>query len=357
MLEVNIKKSLHSFNLSSSFSAQNEILGMLGPSGCGKSMTLKCIAGLQIPTAGHITLNGRTLFDSKKKINVPPRLRKIGYVFQNYALFPHLTVAQNIAYGISHLNKTSQKQLVMNMIDRMNLTGLENRYPHQLSGGQQQRVALARTLITEPELLLLDEPFSALDAHVKGQLEQELIRIIYDNYKGTILLVTHNLEEAYKLCDRILMYDKGKTVQLGKKDEIIHHPINLTAAKIIGCKNLIPVNVKENQDNILELSSNKQFMLMANNKKNRYDNRMIAGFHSYHLKLKTTCKNELNTFPCQFINQIQSIFSMVVQVACKGQVIEIEMTKEEWNKLNDSKYDQLYVQIPAEHIFLVPYEK
>ena len=172
MLEVTIEKTTGSFTLQTSFTAGKGALAILGSSGCGKSMTLKCIAGLYTPDKGSIKLNDSILYSSEQKISVPPRKRNIGFVFQNYALFPNLTVEQNIAYGIRDFEKPERRQKVADMIKRMQLTGLENQYPSQLSGGQQQRTALGRTLITEPSLLLLDEPLSALDSHIKYLLEK-----------------------------------------------------------------------------------------------------------------------------------------------------------------------------------------
>ncbi|WP_027415459.1 sulfate/molybdate ABC transporter ATP-binding protein [Aneurinibacillus terranovensis] len=357
MLEVSITKSLETMTLTSSFSVQNEILGVLGPSGCGKSMTLRCIAGLQTPTTGKIILNNKTLYDSKTNTSIPPRLRNIGYVFQNYALFPHLTVAQNIGYGIRQLNKTEQNRAIHDMIERMKLDGLENRYPKQLSGGQQQRAALARTLITKPELLLLDEPFSALDSHVKSQLEHELLHIIKNSYTGTILLVTHDLQEAYKLCDRILMFSNGKTVQIGKKDDILNHPVNLTAARITGCKNLFPVEVGHERGSNVFVRTNKFELKVKNQKDCIYKSRMIAGVRAHHIQLHPTNRGGINTFPCEVISYVESAFSTTVRVQCKGQRFQVEIAKKDWRRLIGSNNTTLYLHIPPEHIFLVPYEE
>ena len=171
MLEVNIKRSLPGFTLSVNFSINQEILAILGPSGSGKTMTLQCIAGLLRPDEGLIKLNNKTLLDTRNHVSLKPRARGVGFVFQNYALFPHYTVEDNIAYGMSQLPKDYVKTRVGELMDKMHLTGLGHRFPRQLSAGQQQRVALARAIAPEPELLLLDEPFSALDSQVKERLE------------------------------------------------------------------------------------------------------------------------------------------------------------------------------------------
>ena len=167
-LKVHIHSKLKGFELKVDFETNGKPMGILGASGCGKSMTLKCIAGIMTPDEGYIELRGKVLFDSKNKINLKPQDRKVGYLFQNYALFPNMTVAQNIAVGIRG-SKSEKTEVVTKMLHNFHLQGLEKRYPSQLSGGQQQRVALARILAYEPDALLLDEPFSALDAYLKEE--------------------------------------------------------------------------------------------------------------------------------------------------------------------------------------------
>ena len=198
---VDIKKSFGNFKLNIQFEAGDEIFALLGASGCGKSITLKCIAGIEKPDEGQIILDGVTLFDSNKKINLSPQKRKTGLLFQNYALFPNMTVEENIGVAIKN-SKSSKENIINTYINMFHLHGLEKHFPHQLSGGQQQRVALARILASEPNILMLDEPFSALDSYLKWQLEQEMSNIL-NNYKGTTLFVSHNRDEVYRLCDKI----------------------------------------------------------------------------------------------------------------------------------------------------------
>ncbi|MFN9400370.1 MAG: ATP-binding cassette domain-containing protein, partial [Dolichospermum sp.] len=227
-LFLNIEKRLDNFHLKIAFNTNNEPLGLLGGSCAGKSMILRCLAGIETPTRGQIILNNRVLFDSENNINIPIYQRRIGFLFQNYALFPHLTVAQNIAFGIPKYIDTKtevEKQLIA-----MKLQGFGNRYPHQLSGGQQQRVALARALASKPEALLLDEPFSALDTHLRSQLEQQVTEILAD-YSGVTLFVTHNMEEAYRLCPHLLVLEQGKAAHYGSKYEIFQHPASVNVAQ------------------------------------------------------------------------------------------------------------------------------
>ncbi len=236
-LVVDIQKQLSSFSLETSFTTAADTLGLLGASGAGKSMLLRCIAGLETPSWGRIVLNGRVLFDSTQGINLPSRDRRIGFLFQNYALFPHLNVTQNIAFGLQHLSKSERDRQVNKQLVGLQLQGLGTRYPHQLSGGQQQRVALARALAIEPEALLLDEPFSALDTHLRSQLEKQLIETLA-TYQGISLFVTHNLEEAYRVCKNLLVLADGKTVAYAPKENIFEQPRTLRVAQLTGCKNV-----------------------------------------------------------------------------------------------------------------------
>ncbi|MGV0026975.1 molybdate ABC transporter permease subunit [Phormidesmis priestleyi] len=236
-LFVNVQKRLSDFELDIYFTANREALGLLGASGSGKSMILKCIAGVETPTTGKIILNGRVLFDSEHHINLPSRDRHIGFLVQNYALFPHLTVAQNIAFGLPQRTLSKPiKQQIETQLSALQLSGLSDRYPHQLSGGQQQRVALARALASQPEALLLDEPFSALDAYLKSQLEQQMIVRLRD-YQGITLLVTHDLEEVYRVCPNLLVLKAGKAIAEGAKHAIFQHPNTVNVAQLTGCKN------------------------------------------------------------------------------------------------------------------------
>lgn len=214
------------------FAVRDEIFALLGASGCGKSMTLKCIAGIETPDAGKIILNGRTLFDSDKKINLPPQARRAGYLFQNYALFPNMTVAENITFAATGDKFSKLKE----NIARFQLDGLENAYPAQLSGGQQQRVAFARVLTSHAEILLLDEPFSALDSHLKWQLELQLADIF--KFYGAAIFVSHDRGEVYRLADTVAVMHNGVIGTLDKKREVFQNPKTLAAAVLTGCKNI-----------------------------------------------------------------------------------------------------------------------
>ena len=209
-LRIDIHKQLGDFSLDVALEASPngpELLGLLGASGCGKSLTLKCIAGIERPDRGKITLDGQVLFDSDQGIDLPPQKRRVGYLFQNYALFPNMTVAQNILCGLRwQKDKAARRESLAHMVSLLRLEGLEHRRPHQLSGGQAQRVALGRILVNRPRLLLLDEPFSALDSHLRDRLQLEL-RELLAGCGLPALLVTHSRDEAYHLCHRIAALD------------------------------------------------------------------------------------------------------------------------------------------------------
>lgn len=352
MLEVYFEKSFGNFTLQSSFKVEKGVLGILGSSGCGKSMTLKCIAGLYSPDNGSIKLNEKVLFSSDSKINVPTRSRNIGYVFQNYALFPHLTISKNIAYGIKYLEKELRNKKVSQMIQRMQLAGLENHYPSQLSGGQQQRTALARTLITEPDLLLLDEPFSALDSHIKYLLEKELINIIKDNFDGIVLLVTHNIEEAYRISDNIMIIDRGKNIQMGTKKDVIQAPVNLTAARITGCKNFLDVEVLEQKDDCYILRS-KELIFKAIKTNAQLSKDMIAGIRANYIKLSPSNYNVENIFECDVIEKIEGVFSNTIIVNCRGCILRIETAKSLSPHITECECEKMKIHIPREKVFLM----
>lgn len=242
VLKVNILKELKEFDLNVDFELKKGCLGILGPSGCGKSMTLKSIAGIVTPDEGIISLatDDETIyFDSSNKINLKPQKRNVGYLFQNYALFPNMTVEENIAAGLS---KGYDEKIVSDMIKRFHLEGLEKRYPRQLSGGQQQRVALARILAYGPDVILLDEPFSAMDTFLKEQLRIELVNSLKD-FDGFSVMVTHNRDEAFQFCDELIVLDKGKIIAKGDTYEIFENPKKVQVARLTGCKNISKIEV------------------------------------------------------------------------------------------------------------------
>ncbi|MDB9547981.1 molybdate ABC transporter permease subunit [Dolichospermum circinale] len=349
-LFLNIEKRLDNFHLKIAFNTNNQPLGLLGGSGAGKSMILRCLAGIETPTRGQIILNNRVLFDSENNINIPIYQRRIGFLFQNYALFPHLTVAQNIAFGIPKYIDTKtevEKQLIA-----MKLQGFGNRYPHQLSGGQQQRVALARALASKPEALLLDEPFSALDTHLRSQLEQQVTEILAD-YSGVTLFVTHNMEEAYRLCPHLLVLEQGKAAHYGSKYEIFQHPASVNVAQLTGCKNFSRANILSPQKIeaidwgcTLEVRENIPSELS------------YVGIRAHHL-IFTKDPQQVNTFPCYLVRTSETPHRMTVFLKlhsvgnhANDYHLQGEIYKEKWVNIQEQSFPW-YVHLEPSRLLLM----
>jgi len=217
--------------------AQGEILALLGPSGCGKTTTLRLIAGFEAPDSGRVVMRGETMAGPGSWI--PPERRGIGIVFQDYALFPHLTVAENVGFGLQHLGRSGRPPRARQILELVGLETFASRYPHELSGGQQQRVALARALAPAPALILLDEPFSNLDADLRAQMREEVERILR-NTGTTGIFVTHDQEEAFTLADRVGVLNEGRLEQLDAPETIYHHPATLFVAEFVGAADFLP---------------------------------------------------------------------------------------------------------------------
>lgn len=237
-LQVQVRRHLENFTLDVQIDTASGAVGLLGPSGAGKSMTLRMIAGVSTPDSGQITLNGRTLFDSSAGTNLPPAHRKIGMVFQDYALFPHLTVSENVAFGLYGRPAAARRARVEQLLSSMHILELAHRFPREISGGQRQRVALARCMAMDPDSLLLDEPFSALDPHLRRQTEEQL-RETLAHFHGPIVFVTHDMEEAFRFCTDLLVLNHGNVIAQGPKQELFERPRTVAAALLTGCKNVV----------------------------------------------------------------------------------------------------------------------
>ena len=323
-LSVDIEKKIGKFLLKVKFDASNEVLALLGASGCGKSMTLKCIAGIEKPDKGKIVLNGVTLFDSQKKINVSPQKRKVGYLFQQYALFPNMTVEENIACGVR--NKDRKKEIIVNIIETMELCGMEKKKPYQLSGGQQQRVALARILVSEPEVLLLDEPFSALDSHLKFQLERQVQKII-KKFGKTVVFVSHERDEVFRLTDSIAIMKDGHLETIGNKRNVFGNPETKTGAILTGCKNISRIQHLGN-DIVYANDWGIELSIPGVNEGVRF-----IGIHLHDLKIAES--NSPNTVLCEILEVVENPFSYTVMLQPmkrKNGQFSLEMDKKEWNR-------------------------
>ena len=237
ILEIAIHRVVGKFTLDMTLRAARERVVLFGRSGAGKTLTLRAVAGLFQPARGRVTLNARVLFDDALRVNLPPQARHIGYVPQSYALFPHMTAAQNVAYAWRGLSRHENERRVGEMLDLVWLQGFAQRRPAQLSGGQQQRVALARALASQPEALLLDEPLSALDAPTRSDLRRSL-RALQQQFQIPVLFVTHDLAEAYFMADRIAVCDEGRVLQVDTPSEVLRRPATRRVAQLMGAKNI-----------------------------------------------------------------------------------------------------------------------
>ena len=269
MLSVTLGKQLPGFTLDVGWETPDMVTGLFGPSGSGKTLTLDCLAGLVRPDAGRIVLGDRVLFDSAAGIDVPSRARRLGYVFQGYALFPHLSVADNLAYGLRELARDERRRRVAEVVARLGLAGLEHRHPGQLSGGERQRVALGRALATEPELLLLDEPLSALDLPLRRALRDDLARVLRE-WGTAAVVVTHDFTEAYRLSDRIVVYDGGRVVQSAPRGELLWQPASDSVARIMGIPNILHGTVIKATPDRIQLKWRDQLLEAVNSPSRSY---------------------------------------------------------------------------------------
>ncbi|MCI8477034.1 MAG: ATP-binding cassette domain-containing protein [Oscillospiraceae bacterium] len=345
-LEVAIKKRFEKFKLDVAFTAEHGVTGLLGASGCGKSMTLKCIAGIETPDEGRIVLDGRTLFDRERHINLPPQQRRVGYLFQHYALFPNMTVAQNIAAGVREGSRAERAERAAGMIRTFYLEGLEGKRPRQLSGGQQQRVALARILASAPQVLLLDEPFSALDSYLKWQVELELMDLL-EAFPGTTLFVTHSRDEVYRLCQDVCVLDHGRSEPLQPVRTLFEAPTTLPACLLSGCKNIsqakkLPNGQVETVDWGVTLAAGRPVP----------EDLTYVAVRSHHLRVVDVPGE--NVIPCQVERVVEDVFSTVLLCTTPGGVAGLSRLRVELPKgtLQDVG-TQVLLRIPPASLLLL----
>jgi len=329
-LFVDIHKSYGAFSLDVAFEAESGITCLLGASGCGKSLTLKCIAGIETPDRGRIVLDGRTLFDSEIRVNLPPQKRRVGYLFQNYALFPNMTVRENILCGLrSEKNRVERERKLQEMIAVMQLGGLEDRKPDELSGGQQQRVALARILATEPALLMLDEPFSALDAHLRDSLKIELRDRLVD-YGKTVLMVTHSRDEAYNLSRMIAVMDAGRILAMNETKALFRNPGSVSAAILTGCKNIASaIRTGEYEVEVPEWGIRLETAEPVG------DGLEAVGLRAHYFNAGAG----KNRYPVRFVEEMEEPFETILQFRYVGQSSE---TPPVWWRLSKEKKPSVF---------------
>ena len=324
-LSVDIKKKLGNFQLQVQFETEMERLALLGVSGCGKSVTLRCIAGIIKPDEGKIVLDGTILFDSAAKVNLPPQRRRVGYLFQQYALFPHMTVEQNIAVCLERGRRAEARELIA----LLRLEGTERLLPRQLSGGQQQRTALARILASEPKALLLDEPFSALDSFLKYQLETELLDTL-DSFSGTVLWVSHDQGEVFRNCRRVCVIEGGRSGPVQSLRELFHAPDTETAARLSGCKNYADAVPKGDKVYLPEWN----LTLNCGRPVPSGVRRMGVRAHF----VTPAEGQEENTFSCSVLRAVEDVFNTIVLLRPEGAepdapLLRMELEKMAWRAI------------------------
>ena len=357
-LEVAIEKNVSGFRLAVEFAADGAPLGLLGPSGSGKTMALRAIAGLETPDRGRIVLQGRVLFDSEKRINVPARERRIGFLFQNYALFPHLTVSENIAFGLRGVPPAERNARVVRQLAAAHLDGLDGRYPATLSGGEQQRVALARALAIEPAALLLDEPFSALDTHLRGALERQL-RETLASFGGATVFVSHNLEEAYRVCEKLVVLVNSRVAAQGPKEEIFRHPPTLEVARVTGCKNFS--RARRRRDGCVEALDWGCTVGVAQQFAGAPGHVAIRAHHvRVHPVQKLLPRNAGNFFPCWLATMTETPFRVTLDLRIGAPPsgpddfhLQAEVFKVQWESVKDH-LQPWTIELAADRLFLLP---
>jgi len=347
--EAEITAQRGPFSLRLCFATQSMRVGILGESGAGKTMALRALAGLEGSARGRVAINGRTLLDSEHGVSVPARERRVGMVFQQYALFPHLTVEENVAFGLRHLEHSEREARVRGILRRMHLEDLGARFPRQLSGGQQQRAALARALVTDPAILLLDEPFSALDFHLRGLLEKELLDTLA-GFSGMTLYVSHSLEEVYRLCEEILVLARGNVLASGPKEEIFRRPPTKEVARLTGCKNFSRARVLG--DHMVE-ALDWGLRLRVSQPHSAVQH---VAIRANHLSFADAPGGE-NVFPCSLLESTETPFRRTLYLRLsaaggEGPHLQAEILKDRWEDLQGRPMPW-HVRLDPERLFVM----
>lgn len=339
-LSVEVQKKLGDFQLNVQFDTDDQPMALLGASGCGKSLTLRCIAGILKPDQGKIILNGQTLFDSAAHIDLPPQQRRVGYLFQQYALFPTMSVRKNIACAVPE--KCRRAQVTAEKLKQFHLETVADLRPGQISGGQQQRCALARILASEPKVILLDEPLSALDSYLRNQLEIELTETL-EKFSGPVIWVSHDKGEVFRNCKTVCVLDHGQSQISTTLDELIQHPATEAAARLSGCQNFTDAIPQGESVFLPEWGVTLPCGKRLSPEVSR------VGLRAQHLYPSA------QGFPCQVLRIIEDVFSTVILLlpessASDAQPLRMELNKEIWAAHTHRKTIQ--VSIAPEHILL-----
>ncbi len=333
-LEIQVEKALEHFDLRIQFCTGRGAVGLLGASGAGKTMTLRMIAGIVAPDRGRIVLNGRVLFDSATCRNLTAARRRIGVVFQDYALFPRMTVAENVGFGLSAVPETERRVRVQRQLERMHIAELADRFPAEISGGQRQRVAIARCMAIEPDALLFDEPFAALDPHLRRQMEEELRETLAD-YNGAVIFVTHDMEEAFRFCSDLLVLDSGRVIASGPKHQLFERPQTVAAARLTGCKNI--ASAQPIAEDRIAVDAWNCDLRAAGPVPNALTH---VGFRSHQIAFHVGERHQ-NTFPCWLMSTSEAPHEMTLYLRLHAAPqpgdsphLQADVSKELWRMLN-----------------------
>ena len=334
-IDIAVKKGFGSYALDFRVKSDAKRVAILGASGSGKSLTLKSIAGVEMPDSGRIVVDGKVLYDSEMKINLSSRERRVGYLFQNYALFPTMTVEENIAVGIK--DKKRRLEIVGAFIEKYNLQGLEKLYPTQLSGGQQQRVALARMMAAEPEVILLDEPFSALDHHLREEMQRELMHYL-DDFSGTVLLVSHDRDEVYRLSEELVILQAGKSIAHGKTQQLFECPGTVAAARLTGCKN---IGEMVTEPGCYVRAWDLRLPVVAKRKNCTY-----VGVRAHHIRKDKPEGEPYFTIPVYELRVEEGLWECTISIKATPEAVEPlywKLSKELWREIRDLELGELYL--------------
>ena len=375
-LIADFEKTIGRFKLNIHLAAGDDSLSLLGASGCGKSMTLKCIAGIERPDKGRIELNGVTLFDSEQGIDLPPQERRVGYLFQEGALFPNMTILDNVVCGIREkMQKREKQRIAREMLTKMHLSDTCKRRPDSLSGGQRQRAALARILVGKPEILLLDEPFSALDSHLRFELERVVSDTMRELAKPAIF-VSHNRDEAFRITDRIAIMKEGRIEIEGDRHHIFADPQTVYAARMTGCKNVASVVCGHGDGSFVSKSEDKKNVPMSALSDVCEDKRTVPvspmttvyvpdwgielavphcdrpvsaiGIRMHDIILGP---GEINEFTCKVEEEIENPFSYTVMLRpSDNKCLGVELDKPAWEA---ARAESVTIHIPPENVLLL----
>jgi molybdate transport system permease protein len=355
-LRVQLRKTLPSFSLAIDLEAGARPLGLLGASGAGKSITLRMIAGVVRPDSGSIELNGRVLYASERGIDLPPAARRIGVVFQDYALFPHRTVAENVGYALFRLPRVERRRRVAELLNAMGIAHLAHQRPAVISGGERQRVAIARCLAMQPEALLFDEPFAALDPHLRRSTEEQL-RETLRGYPGAVLFITHDMEEAFRFCAELMVLERGRVIAHGPRQVLFDDPGTVTAARLTGCKNIAAAQAVDAHHVRVEpwectLTTERAVPAKL----------AAVGYRSHHFRLQRQAAGE-NVFPCWLVETSEAPHEMTLYLrlhreprAGEKAQIQVDVPKPVWKELARAAQPWA-IQLAPENLLLLSTEQ